>query len=885
MSRVVLVDGLGLLYRAWHAIPGNLKTTAGQPTNALYGFAQMFRKVFAGRRPAFGAVVMDAPGGSAGRKAELPGYKAHRPPMPDGLRDQLPFVDELVAAHGFPLLRVPDVEADDVIATLTATALAEGHDVWVVSGDKDLLQLVGDDVRVLEPTSEILMDAGTVKRKLGVPPERVPDWLALCGDASDGIPGVPGIGERTATSLLERYGTLEEVLACADAVGGKTGRSLREHAARTRIAKGVATLRRDVPLPVALDGLALPELDLAALDAVYLKLEFFSLLSPAAAGQVPKRQSLRYYVCDEPDMARAALHAECLGPEPVALHVLYEEPDHLRGELVGIALSPALGTGFWFPFAGPGKTLGPAGLELLRHWLEDPAIPKVAHEHKRAIVALARHGVTLAGVVGDPALASYLVDMTKHLPHRLEQVAREYLHVGLQPLRGLVGTGKARKRFVDLTVDKAGAYACHLADATGASVRALEPHLEGPLLALYRELDLPLSAVLARMELAGIAVDPEPLRRMEGRLLDERTELDDAIAAAAGRPFNPGSHRQLGQVLFEELGLPVRRRTKTGYAVDAEVLEDLADQHEVIDLVLRWRTVDKLIAAYTRVLLAAIGPDGRIHPTFQQLVGSAGRLITTEPDLQRTPVRTDELREVREAFVARPGARLISADWGQIELRVLAHVTGDAALTEAFREGRDVHRATAATLFGVTEEEVDRSQREIGKTVNFATIYGQGPSALARQLQIPTALARSYIATFFAQYQGVAAWREQVVQDALRDTYVTTLTGRRRTIPELFSNDPDDRAYGERVAVNTPIQASAADLCKRAMLAVDGTLRREGLDARMVLQIHDELLIEAEEGHVERASAVVREEMEHAWELAVPLVVDLGVGRTWGEAH
>jgi DNA polymerase-1 len=478
------------------------------------------------------------------------------------------------------------------------------------------------------------------------------------------------------------------------------------------------------------------------------------------------------------------------------------------------------------------------------------------------------------------------VDPTKHLPHRLAQVAREYLHVGLQPIRALVGTGKQRRGFVDLTVDKAGAWACHCADATGACWRVLEPRLrEEGLDRLLFELDLPLSDVLARMELAGVRIDPTVLERLGERLEQERAALGDEIAALAGRRFNPGSHRQLGQVLFEELGLPVIRKTKTGYSVDAEVLDELYDAHPVIAPVLRWRTVDKLIHTYTDVLLAAIGPDGRIHPTFQQTVGAAGRLITTEPDLQRTPVRTQEFREVREAFVASDGAVLVSADWSQIELRMLAHVTRDPELLSAYTEGRDVHRATAAALFDCDPDQVTPEQRDVGKTVNFATIYGQGALALGRQLEIPTAEARAHIAAFFRQYAGVARWREQVVAQAYVDGYVATVLGRRRYLPELFSNDPNERAYGERIATNTPIQGSAADLCKSAMLAIDRGLRERGLNASMVLQIHDELVLDVPEDEVEAVVPLVRAAMEQPHGLSVPLAVEVGTGRTWADAH
>jgi DNA polymerase-1 len=884
-ERAVFVDGTGLLYRAFHALPQNLKTTSGEPTNALFGFAQMFRKVLSGRRPTFGAVVFDAGKGTF-RTAIDPTYKAERPAMEDALRAQLVHLEGLVDAHGFRAISVPGFEADDVIATLTTRALELGHEVWVVSSDKDLLQLVGPDVRVLDSVKEVLYDAETVYRRFGVRPERLPDLQALVGDPIDGIPGVPGIGAKTAAQLLSTSVDLASVLAAAEHQPGRTGSLLRKHREQAERSLLLSTLRRDVPLPVTLDELHVTFPSPEALDEVYLRLEFYSLLSPQAVSRVRPTGAVQYFVCDTPEQARRALAAESAGPDAVAIHVLIDLPDHLRGDLVGIALSPSLGRGVYFPFAGVGVHLGAEGLELLRSWLEDPARPKILHECKQGLVALARHGVELRGIVGDSALASYLVDMTKHLPHRIEQVAREYLHVGLQPLRGVIGTGRDRRTFSSLTVDRAGAWACHVADATGAAWRTLEPRIrtEG-LSSLLFDLDLPLSTVLARMELAGIAMDPTVLERAGRRLAAERSALRDRIEALVGHPFNPGSHKQLGTVLYEELALPVKKRTKTGWSVDAEVLEQLAELHPVVDLVLRWRTVDKLIHTYTEVLQAAIGPDGRIHPTYQQTVASSSRLITTEPDLQRTPVRTDEFRELREAFVAAAGTQLVSADWSQVELRLLAHITEDAALRHAFLHDLDVHRETAAALFSVPPEQVDPRQREIGKTVNFATIYGQGAAALARQLGIPTAEARQHILTFFEKYQGVARWRDAVVAKAYEDGFVTTLLGRRRYLPELFANDPTDRSYGERIAVNTPIQGSGADLCKVAMLHIDRALRDARLAARMVLQIHDEILLEVPDAEVDAVVALVRSHMETAVPLAVPLRVDVGVGRTWAAAH
>lgn len=881
--RVVLVDGSGLLYRAFFALPSTLSTTAGEPTNAIFGFAQMFRKILQGRTPSFGAVVFDAPGRTFRHELD-PRYKGERPRMPDTLRAQLDGVDALVRAHGFPIVRVPGVEADDVIATLWRQALDDGMEVTVVSGDKDLAQLVIDDrVRLYDPTDEVFHDPDRVRRKWGVRAEQLPDWLALVGDTVDGIPGVPGIGRTLAADLLAHHPTLEDALANAGRIGGKVGAALVRHGDRARLSKTLATVRTDVPLPVGLADLALVPPGPEQLNGAYRRWEFFSLLTAEAPapGRAPE-----YFVCDTVEMAAAALGNECFGSDPVGLHVLVELENHLHGDVTGVALSPRPARAFYFPFRGEGA-LGPVGIEVLRGWLEDPARPKVVHEVRTAIVAFRRLGVELRGVVGDTGLASYLLDPTRNLPHRLEQVARVVLHRALQPLRGVVGGGRAMKRFDALTVDRAGAYACHLADATVAAWPLLEERLEEEgLTDVLHDVDLPLAEVLASMELHGVLVDPDALAVLGQRFEAERDEVAAEVHRLAGRPFGIGSNKQLGAVLYDELGLPVVARTKTGYSTTAEVLDKLRPLHPIIDAVQRWRTLDKLVNTYTDVLVASVSPrTGRIHTSFQQTASASGRLITTEPDLQRTPVRSEELREVRRGFVAPPGWQILSADWSQIELRLLAHLTGDARLLDAYRTGADLHRRTAAALFDVPEPGVTPSQREIGKTVNFATIYGQGAPALAQQLGVPHRQAKEWIDRFFMTFSGVASWREATIARAHLDGFVTTLGGRRRQIPELSTGTWADRSYGERIATNTPIQGSAADLCKVAMIHVVQDLSAAGLRAALVLQIHDELLFEVPDDEVEPTIAVVRQAMEAAWDLDVPLVVDVGVGPTWADAH
>jgi DNA polymerase-1 len=869
MPRALFIDGTGLAFRSFHALPSAMATRAGQPTNAVFGFATTLRRLLRGERPTHMAVVFDLPGPTARHLAD-PAYKAHRGAMPPALAAQLPAIDALVRAHDVPVIAVPGVEADDVLATLTREAVARGLEVWIVSQDKDMAQLVGARVRWFDPGDEVLFDADRVRRRFGVPPARIVDWLALAGDAADGIPGVPGIGARGAAALLTE--PLEQLLV--DPPDTHYGRLLRAHADEARRCAALARLDDSVPLPVAWEDLAFPGPSLPKLNAIYRELEFFSLLS-AEAVQTAGAGAVEYFVIDSLTMAAGALEHETRGV--VALHVLFDLPDAQRGAWLGVAWSPRPGRAVYLPLFGPGG-LGDAGLALLRGWLEGPS-PKVLHGAKDAAVVLARWGVTLASVVGDTALASYLLDPTRHLPHRLEQVARDVLHRALQPLRGLLGKGQS---FADLTVDRAGAWACHQADAVGACWRQLEGDLASAgRLGLLREVDLPLTAVLARMERVGIGADRAALRALGRRFSSERADVAAAIHAAAGRTFTIGSGKQLGAVLFDELGLPITQRTKTGYSTEASVLERLLDQHPIIALVLRWRALDKLVGTYTDVLDRAIGADARIHPSYQATVSSSGRILTTDPDLQRTPVHTEESAAIPGALVAGPGRVLVRADWEQLELRLLAHISADPLLVAAAREGADLHRRTAAALLRVPEAEVDRAGRDLGKSVNFATLYGQGASALAAQLGVPTAQANRFIDDFFDVYRGVAAWRERVVVDAYARGFVETLAGRRRFIPELTHRDRGDRSYGERVAINTPIQGSGADLCKQALLRASARLPA---GAELVLQVHDELLVDCAPEQVPEVKAALIDAMTGAARLSVPLTVTVGVGRSWLEA-
>ena len=883
-GRVILVDGSSLLFRAYFALPGNLATSSGLHTNAIYGFALMFRKMFAGKTPELGVVVFDAPGRTF-RDDLYAEYKAQRPRMPSDLREQLAWIDRLVAAHNFPIVRVPGVEADDVIGTLTRLALEAGKEVHIVAADKDFAQLIGPDVRMIDTIRDITYDPELVRKKWGVPPEQFIDYLALVGDKIDNVPGVAGIGAKGAAGLLEKYGTVEGILDNLEALTPRQQKVFAEHRDIALLSKKLVTIDQHVALDRGLEDLRVVPPETGALNELYRELQFYSLLSADALSDLSASgDDVSYAPLASADKARALVAG---ATAPVAVLPVHEQPTPMLGDLVGIALATAPGSARYLAVAAPTGALGSAGLEALRGWFEDPERPKVVHDAKQLYVALKRHGITLRGVTADPQLESYLVDPTGLIPHRIDQLVKEYLHRTVRAAKTVVGSGKKEKRYAECDLGEVSDWACHLVDAVMEMWPKIRARLEaeGHLDQLLTH-DLPLSWILGDMEVVGIRVDKDDLVRMGVEFRAKLADIEATIHTMAGRPFNIASPKQLGEVLFDELGLPVIKRTKTGYSTNAEVLERLASQHEVVKQILEWRKLAKLINTYTDVLTAAVHPEtGRVHATFRQTTAATGRLITTDPDLQRTPVRTAEGKRIRQTFIADPGRKLISADWSQIELRLLAHFSRDPGLVEAFTKEIDVHKRTATEIFGCTMDEVTAEQRAAAKTVNFATIYGQGATALGQNLGIKRNEAKRYIESYFEAYAGVRNWLDDTIADGMANGYVETLLGRRRYIPELSSNNTMLREAGKRIAANTPIQGSAADICKLVMLDLPRRFEAAKLDVIMMLQVHDELVFSVAEGDVEAASAIVRDAMEHVWELEVPLIVDVGVGDSWGEAH
>ena len=874
-TKLVLVDGSWLVFRAFFALPASLSTKAGLPTNATFGFATMFRKLFSGRAPDFGAVVFDTPEATH-REIAFPAYKAQRPPMHGDLRSQLPYIDRVVAANHFPILRAPGWEADDVIATLAKRGADEGMEVVIVAGDKDLAQRVGPNVRMQDTMRDVTYDAELVRKKWGVPPEKIPDLLALVGDTVDNIPGVAGIGDKGAAALLEKYGSVEGVLANVAELKGKQRASIEAERENVLLYKKLATVSCDAPIDTDIRALAITTPDAGELDTLYRELEFYSLLTGGGASEKSEdARSVKTTVLASDADVSAWLDA-VPSSNPIAIHAM-RGPETVHGRVPAVALGHTEGEAAIID-------LSRASRSSLAPFLRDAARPKVVHDAKRLIECFQE--LEIAGPIFDTMLASYLVEPTKVIPHRLEQVSKEYIQRWLPPLKAIVGAGQQEKRLEDVPIEDLAAHAGEHADVVRALGVVLSEKLDAcGLRSLYDETELPLARVLAKMEIAGIRVDREDLAKMGEEFRARKADIEAHIYRLAGHEFNIGSTKQLAEVLFEELKLPVIKKNKTGYSTDAEVLERLAPKHEIAQQVLAQRELAKLINTYTDVLAQSIAPEtGRIHASFQQTTGASGRLISTDPDLQRTPVRTPEGTRIRRAFVAPEGTKLIAADWSQIELRVLAHFSDDAKLKEAFEKNLDLHRGTASILFSIPPEQVTPDQRNIGKTVNFATIYGQGATALGQILSIPRKDAQRYIEQYFEAYAGVRRWLDRTIEEAHGNGYVTTILGRRRYIPELSMRNDTDRSAGERMAANTPIQGSAADLCKVAMLGIDRRLASAGMKTRLLLQVHDELVFESPDAECDAAGDVIREVMERPYPLNVPLVVSIGVGQSWGDA-
>ncbi|BCO32272.1 DNA polymerase I [Thiohalobacter sp. COW1] len=896
---VVLVDGSSYLYRAFHALPP-LTNSRGEPTGAVYGVVNMLKRLLKDYQPEHVAVVFDARGKTF-RDEMFEHYKANRPPMPEELAAQIEPLHALVRALGFPVLQVPGVEADDVIGTLARQADARGEPVLISTGDKDMAQLVEGGITLVNTMSNTTLDRAGVVEKFGVPPERIVDYLALVGDSSDNIPGVPKVGPKTAAKWLNEYGSLDALIEQAESVKGKVGESLRENLAQLDLSRQLATIRCDLELKQDVDALAMQPPDRAALKALYEQMEFRTWLkeilgsdepAQASAATAPPAAEVDY----ETVLTQTQLDAwlkELEQADHFAFDTETTSLEYMQAEIVGLSFAVETHRAAYVPLAhdyagAPEQLDRDRVLKQFKKLLEDKAPKKIGHNLKYDMSVLANHGIELRGIAFDTMLESYVLDSTASR-HDMDSLALKYLAHKCTGYEEVAGKGAKQLSFNEVPVETAAPYAAEDADITLRLHQTLWPRLqqERALVSVFSDIDLPLVPVLSRMERNGVKVDRDMLATQSGELAHKMAEIEEAAFEEAGQPFNIGSPKQIQEILFDQQGLPVLAKTPKGAPSTAEsVLAELALDYRLPRLILDYRSLSKLKSTYTDKLPERIDArTGRVHTSYHQAVAATGRLSSTEPNLQNIPVRTESGRRIRQAFIAEQGYRILAADYSQIELRIMAHLSGDEGLLAAFAAGEDIHRATAAEVFGAQPDQVTSEQRRSAKAINFGLIYGMSAFGLAKQLGIERGAAQEYVDLYFTRYPGVKAYMDRTREQAHDQGYVETLFGRRLYLPEINARNHQRRTAAERTAINAPMQGTAADIIKLAMISTDAWIRSGGLDLRMVMQVHDELVFEVAAGDVEAAQAAIRERMQTAAELAIPLEVEVGVGANWDEAH
>jgi DNA polymerase I len=896
---VFLVDGSALAYRAYFAFIRNpLINSKGENTSAAFGFVNSLMKIIHDEKPDYLAVVFDTKAPTFRHKL-YEAYKATRVKMPDEMAAQLPRIHQVVAALRIPLIMREGYEADDIIATLAKQAAASGSAVYIVTSDKDLFQLVNDSVRIYLPQKgsepPVVLDREGVKAKLGVYPEKVIDLLALTGDASDNIPGIPGVGPKTALALLEEFGDVDTVLAKGESISAKGVRAkVLENIDMARLSKTLVTIDTAVPVPVVPEDLLRQEPDLDECRRLFTELEFFSLLKQLvgeypADGEETSHVPEKYIrISSIAELIKVA--SELSGLKEIAFDTETDALDPLRANLVGISLCGKAGESYYIPVGhteAPDLNIPPETVrKLLAPLLNDRSVQKIAQNFKFDLEIMERAGYAIAPISFDTMLASYVLNPSAR-GHNLDTMALEHLGHQMIPITDLIGSGKKQKSFATVHPDTAAQYSAEDADYTFRLRGILAPKIEEMKLArLYYDMELPLIPVLARMEKIGVRIDTEFLGKLSAQMEEDAHAITGGIYAMAGREFNINSTQQLGQILFEELGLPTKGKTtkKTAFSTDVRVLEELSKIHPLPRAVLEYRQLSKLKSTYVDALPELVNPETRrVHTSFNQAVTATGRLSSSDPNLQNIPVRTENGREIRKAFIPTDDDHtLLVADYSQIELRILAHYADDAGLLAAFRAGEDIHARTAAEVFGVPLDRVTSTQRRAAKTANFAIIYGVSAYGLSQQTDMDVAEAKEFIDTYFARYPGINQYIELTKAGARRDGYVTTLSGRRRYLPDINSENFQLRQFAERTAINTPIQGTAADMIKLAMIRIDRMLAP--MKTKMVLQVHDELVFDTHRDEIEEVSALVRKEMTEAIKLRAPLVVDMGAGPNWLEA-
>jgi DNA polymerase-1 len=886
---IYLIDGTAYIHRAYHAIRG-LSNSKGLPTNATFGFTRMLLKLIEDHNPQYAGMFFDTKGPTF-RHEMFAEYKANRPPMPDDMAVQIPYIKEVTAAFQFPIIEMEGFEADDLIGTYARIAEENGYAVVMVTGDKDFIQLVTDQAIIWDPMKDATIDAGFVKKSYGVGPQQMVDVMGLSGDTSDNVPGVPGIGPKTALTLIQNFQSMAKLYEAVDSITRKKQReNLVNYRDQAFLSRDLVTIDTQVPVSGDLAIFKIGPPDSGVLSELFKTLEFRQL-QQAISGKTDLSNKDYRAVLQMDEFAK--LIARLKSARIFALDTETTSRNPMEARLVGLSFALQANEAFYIPCAhdyiGAPQQLPLAEvLNQLRAVLENPAIKKIGQNIKYDWIVLSRHGVDLEGVVFDTMVASYLLNPSKRA-HNLDQIAMDFLGHKTIPFQEVAGKGKNALSFNQVLLEKAVPYACEDADITLMAKDELMPRLEKiKLNHLLENVEMPLVPVLMRMEMQGTCIDIDRLQELSKSFEHQLKALKAGIYGLAGEEFNINSSQQLGNILFNKLHLPVLKKTKkkTGYSTDVDVLTRLAEEHEMPALVLKHRTLSKLKSTYADALIDLVNPEtGRIHTSYNQTVTATGRLSSSDPNLQNIPIRSDEGMEIRRAFVPRKGWKLVSADYSQVELRILAHYSDDQILIKAFLENEDIHTRTATEVFQIPPSSITNDLRRQAKAINFGIIYGMSAFGLSKQLGIGQKMAKTYIDNYFARYKGVKRFIDQTLMETNRTKRVSTLLGRIRLLPDIDNSNHIVRQAAERTAVNTPIQGSAADLIKLAMIKVDGAIRSKKLESAMLLSVHDELVFEVPPHELDTVTLVVKEIMEGVWDLKVPLMVNLAVGDNWAEAH
>jgi DNA polymerase-1 len=884
MPTLYLIDGNSYIYRAFYAIR-NLSASDGTPTNAVFGFTNMVLKLLKEKKPDYFGIVFDAPGPTH-RHEVFEEYKAHRPGMPDDLIPQVPLIKEIINAFNITTVEKPGYEADDILGVIAKNAEAEGMDVFIATGDKDMCQIVSPKVRLCDTMKDKITEEKDVIERYGVKPSQFPEILALMGDTSDNIPGAPGIGEKTAVKLLKEFGDLDNLIKNHEKIKNTRARNaVAGNIDNIRLSKELAKLHLKVPLKLSLKDLEVREPEWSRLLEYFQRFEFTSLMKQIQGKGVPEDKTEYITILDKKTLQKALSGVD----DEITIDTETTSESPIDAALVGISFAVGPEKAYYIPVAhsyrgAPRQLPKDFVIKQMKTVLEDRNITKTGHNIKYDLIVLKNEDIVTQGIGFDTMLASYLLNPNKS-NHNLTDISME--HLGIKKISYKDVVSKEMKDFSEVPIDEATQYSGEDSAATLKLKQYFEPELiKEDLEELFRDIEIPLIQVLADMETAGVKIDVPLMEKFSKKMARELSSIEKRVYFSAGEEFNINSPKQLQEILFEKIGLTPLKKTKTGYSTNIDVLEQLALQHELPKEIIEFRGLSKLKNTYVDALPRLVNrKTGRVHTSFNQTVTATGRLSSSEPNLQNIPIRGEWGKKIREAFIPEPGHLFLSSDYSQIELRIFAHLSGDKELVKVFKNDGDIHTMTACGLFGTKPAGVTDDMRRTAKTVNFGIIYGISPYGLSQQLGIPVDEAKNYIDTYFGRFSGVRAYIDSLIKGAAENGYVTTIFGRKRAVPELKSSNTNIRQFGERLATNTPVQGSAADIIKVSMLNISRRLERERLKTRMILQVHDELLFEVPEDEKKPALTLVRQEMENVVTLSVPLKVDIGIGKNWAEAH